>query len=992
MDMRRPSFTRVILVYLALTLIVSAAAFGLDASTDKAQRAAAGMLERALACKNNNIVPSEALAGAKPGDACFVYDAVTLAPLYCLVAVTAPEGRLAGVMAVDTGSDKCLWSSFRCAGERLLPVSAEGALSRLAAARHLVGDIENGEPMLISGRDKRLYWSFSRGAEFYYVDAMRPEARILSSTDGSHRQVIAGREPVMEPGGGTVGAGELGAPGPDPALTDPPPAYVIPGLPYHFQITDWYCGPAAIQTVMDWHGAEVGQVDIAHVGNDRGVGPGVDETDLRRTANFSGMSVAIQDSLLQGYAERQLGYAAPDAYFMTNRAIRLKRVIAAGYPVIALTWWNPGHDAWHYRIVHGYDDSLDVFVCQDPWYWAGWWGPEVLIDQTFFTEDLWTYAISWGMTAAPWILTPQMSREVAVGDTFSVDLKVLYPGPGRFSGAYPCSTCEASIHLSPGLMLAGGTPTTPLPNLSSGDSAIGHWDVVAVGPPGEYGMSFQAQGILNTSSASYSSYTDSIGGHAYEVVNVGAAVAEDWGTEEQLSDSAWTARTCYPGSRATVAGGDGTLHVVWSDTRDVDSEIYYSRRVNGVWDAPTRLTVSAGMSSNPCIARSGDGRLHVAWSDYRDLTYEIYYKEWDPIGGWSADERVTNHAELDYYPAIAAGDSSVYLVWEYHTGNSYRVAGVVFSENTGTGWSIPVDVDDSPARDAYRPSIAWGPGGIVHVAYERQSANDPDEREQIGYRSWNGASWSPRTLLSTAGSFSRTPSLATGPDSSVHLVWQDGENTGGDIYYRKFDGIAWQPMEEIAVEGTEASTPSVAVGAGGEVHVVWVDNRHGESEIYYLEHGESGWGEPVRISCGPGSSLLPVVDTTPAGHVSVMWTDSRSGVAGVYFRDRTGQSGIEPRRPASRELVQLALPYPQPFSTETRVEFTLGEPTALAIDVFDVRGRFVKGLASGFYGPGTHHVVWDGRSREGDEASPGIYFIHCAGARGGQARRVVLVR
>ncbi|MGD9140484.1 MAG: C39 family peptidase [bacterium] len=990
--MRRSSLPRVMLFWIALSLAVTAIASGFEATEERARLAAARMVERALACGESDIIPVTALAGARPGETVFVHDVETVGPLYGLVALTSARGSMVGVVAVDMKSDKCLWSSFNCPGERLLPVTAAGALRRLVAAGELAGDNETGEPLLISGRDKRLYWKYSRGADSWYVDAMRPEALILSSTDGSDRSVLARTETLDEHAGETAGLSDLGASGPEPTLTDPPPAYIIPGLPYHFQVTDWWCAPTSLQMLMDWYGAEIPQVDIAHVGNDRGPSAGgVRQDDLRRAAAFSGMSIAIQDSSLQGYNERQLGYACPDACFITNRAVRLKRVIAAGCPVIALTWWNPGHDGFHFRIIHGYDDSLDVFVCQDPWYWAGWWGPEVLIDQTYFADDLWTYGISWGMTAAPWILTPDVPPEVAVGDTFQVDLKVLYPGPGRFSGSYPCSTCEATLHLSPGLTLAGGSPTTSFPSMSAGDSAIGHWDVIAVGPPGEWGMSFQAQGLLTASCNSYPSYTDSIGGHAHETVFVGGAADDRWGPAEVLSDSAWSARTCFPGSRAMVVGDDGTLHAVWSDTRNGDSEIYYSRRTGYVWDTPARLTSSPGMSSNPCIAMSGNGRLHVAWSDYRDMTYEIYYKVWDPAGGWSADERVTDHAEVDYYPAIAAGDSTVYLVWEYHTGSSYRVAGVAFSRKTDAGWSVPVDVDDSYTRDSYRPTIACGPGEIVHVAYERQSADSPDELEQISYRSYNGTSWSARTLLSGAGSFSRTPSIIAGPDSTLHIVWQDGENTGGDIYYRKHDGIAWQPVEEIAVEGTEASTPSVASDAAGNVHVVWADNRHGEAEIYYREKGASGWGEPSRVSRGSGPSLLPAAGVTPSGEVCVLWTDSRSGVAGIYHSMRAAESAVEPGRPESPGGIQMALPCPQPFTTEMRMEFALTERTLLDIDVYDVGGRLVARLASGSFGPGAHHVTWDGSSRNGP-VSPGVYFIQYSGPGWKQARKVVVLR
>ncbi len=988
--MRLSSTLYTVLVCLAIASILPTYALGFGTRPERARDCAGRMLERARARAEEDLIPLSKLAGTAPGEVVFVHDVETLEPIYGLVEVVSPAGDFVGMIAVDARSQNYLWSSFRCPADRLFPVSSEAAGDKLAASHVFPSGSKAGEPTLVSGRDKRLYWRFARDAESHFVDAIDASAAILSSTDGSDRKVLARAGRLAYPD--DLGRPLAGDPGPDPALTDPPPSYFIPGLSYHFQITDWYCGPAALQTVMDFYGAEVPQVDIAHVGNDRGVGPGVDESDLRRAASFSGMSVAIQDSSLEGYAERKLGYSAVDAYFATNRAIRLKRIIAAGYPVIARTWWNPGHDAWHYRVVCGYDDSLDVFVCQDPWYWAGWWGPEVLIDQTFFAEDLWSYGMGWGMMTAPWILTPSLASEIAVGDTFSVDLGVLYPGAARFSGSYPCSSCQATIHLSPGLALAAGSPTTAVSNMFAGDSAVAHWDVVAVGPPGEWGISFQAQGILNASSESYDSYSDSVGGHAYETVLVGAPAPDDWDPEERISDAGWTARTCYPGSRAMVTSGDGTLHVVWSDMRDGDSEIYYGRRADGVWDAPTRLTESPGMSSNPCIAQGADGRLHVAWSDYRDMTYEIYYKVWDPVGGWSADERVTTHAELDYYPAIAAGDTSVYLVWEYHTGSSYRVAGVVFSERTGAGWTVPVDVDQSTTRDAYRPTIACGPDGVVHVAYERQSANDPTETEQIAYRSWNGASWSARTLLSTATSFSRTPSIAIGPDSTVHLVWQDGENTGGDIYYRKHDGTAWQPVEEVAAGGTEASTPSVAGDADSHAHVVWVDNRNGESEIYYREAGASGWEDPVRITRGPGSSVLPAVGIAPSGDVSIVWTDSRSGVAGVYFKEKTCQSGVRPLPPAPGVNIAMGLPYPQPFAAETRVEFSLLETADVAVDIFNVKGELVRRLASDTYAPGTHHAIWDGTSERGTRVSAGIYFLRCASESGAQARPVILLR
>jgi hypothetical protein len=979
--------------------LILLAADSSGANGERSMAVARGFLDRALAIGSREIVPAEALRDAVPEEPVVVRDAVNLEPIYSLVAFRSGD-RLVGIVAVDADAGAWLWCRLRCRGDRLLPVSdtearikavTGGPTSDALGETGVEAGDNLGAAMLVEGRDKHLYWRFALGSDVWLVDALDVGAAVLGTTDGSARRVVAGPAAL-----GETGALEATPSAPEaPEAATIPASYVIPGMPYHFQITDWYCGPAALQTTMDWFGEEVGQADIAHVANDRAVSPGVTRTDLRRAGHFSGMSVAIQDSALAGYRERQIGYASVDANFYSNRSQRLKNVVAANYPVIAMTWWNPGHDAWHYRIVKGYDDSLGVFVCQDPWYWAEYWGPDCLIDQTLFVDDLWQYSSGWAMIAAPWVLVPVVSpsKSISVGDTLSVDLKVLYPGPGRFDGLLGCTDCRATIDLPSGLALAGGSSTLALPDLLSGDSAAVHWDVVALGPTGEAEIGFQAQGIITASAQSYPAYTDSIGGHARELVWVGYAPLDDWEAEERLTEDAGSSSTCFPGSRAAVTGADGTLHLVWSDDRDVDNEIYYRSRAGGLWGAETRLTSATGMSNNPCIAEGPDGSLHVAWSDSRDGNYEIYYKSWDAVGGWSADERVTDYDEIDIYPAIAAGDSAVYVVWERHTGDSYRVAYVCAAARTTAGWSDIVDVDAAAARDSYRPSVACAGDSLLHVVYERQSANSPDEHEVVAHRAWDGASWSARAVLSSAASFSRTPTVAVGPSGSVHVAWQDGEDVGGDIFYRYLEQGEWQPVEEVAVGDAEACTPSLAVDALGTVHLAWVDDRNGGGEIYLASRDGSGWCSAGRVSQGVGLSLIPTVIAGGPCDLCIVWTDLRSGSADLYFRERSSQAGIG-GGPVDTEwrTVSLASPCPQPFSDQTRVVFALGEACEVCLGVYDVKGRLVRELASGWLPAGNHCATWNGKDATGRGVAPGVYFVRCAGANASACRSVVLIR
>jgi hypothetical protein len=981
---------KVLLIVMAVIAVWSAQTFAGVDDERRAAQTAQDLLDRAVRVGDATVVPRDALRSATLGRVVFVHHPVTLDRVQGIVPVLAPGGGLIGLIGVSPDGGAMQWCTFNPGHRRFPEVSREEAGRALNRRLQDLGRREIPEaPVLVQGADKHTYWRFRSGSDVWLVDAIEADAKILGSLDGSDVRALTSMHmplPVEDTG--------LGAPPEIDALTaEIPPAYCLAGIPYHFQITDWYCGPASLQMIMDYLGEEIGQHNIADVADDV-VGVGCISDDMRRSAHFSGMSTAIQDPGLQGYVERQLGYGCMERAFLTNIGARLKNTVYQGFPVFTLTWFSGLHSAGHYRVVKGYDDNLNVFVLHDPWYYSYPSGPDILIDQDFFVDDLWAYSGHWCMILSPWQIRQAAPGLVAEGDTFTVDVDVIYPAASAFTGQFTCTDCEVAIGLSAGLTLAGGNAIIALPDMSSGDTTSVSWDLIAQGPPGDWGMAFQARGILTASSSAYPSYTDSIGGHGYATVEIGGGLAAGWENEVRLTDGDASSQTCFPGARAMVVDEGGGVHIVWADTRDGNSEIYYRERVGDTWGAEVRLTVDSSYSHSPCIARDPAGDLHVAWVDGRDGNNEIYYKMWDSSGGWSADERVTTYGEVDCCPAIAAGDTAVYLAWERRLGGGFRVAAVYASVRGSSGWSVPVDVDNSPARDSYRPSLAYGPDDLLHLVYERQTSNDPNELERVVYKSWDGTAWSGRTGLSGETSFSRTPVIAAAADSSLHVVWQDGENTGGDIFYVRYDGSSWLAIEEIATGGTEAGTPSVAVDGTGCVHVAWVDHRHGDSEIYLVTDAGSGWGDEMRLTAADGASLLPSVAADAVGGVYVLWTDMRSGNADLYFRESPGQASV-PEDGSDRLAglhVELLAPHPVPFSSGVGFEILLAQPTGLSVEVFDILGRNIRQVASGRFASGRHAFAWDGKDDHGREAAPGVYFVRCASPYGRATARLVRLR
>ena len=970
-----------------------------DSADSRAVEVAHRALDRALSVGSNDVVPRDLLRSAVPGKALSVYDARTLGPAYTIVPLVDGD-RTVGIMAIDPEAKAMLWCRFNVPRGRFPIVGARDAARVVAGRRVALGlAAETGEPILVQGCDKHLYWRFGSEEQSWLVDAMDESAGVRSSLDGSDRTAVIEEAVAKHARDGYAGRERDQAYDADNATSAEnapsfvnPASFVIPGLPYHFQIVDWYCGPAALQMVMDRLGEEIGQYDIGDVANE-GPSYGCYDTDMRRAAHFSGMSTAIQNPALAGYAERKLGYACVDRILFTNVSQRVKNTICAGYPLYTLTWYDTGHYSGHFRVIKGYDDSLGVFVIHDPWYYGTLCGPDLLIDQTLFVDDLWAYSGHWCMVTSPWVLTPSVPSSVALGDTFSVQLRVLYPGPTVFSGAFACTDCRATISLPAGLELAGGSATVVLPNMDSADTASASWNIVAVGPGGNLGIGFQALGIVTGSSISYASYSDSIGGHAYEEVAVGSGLLAEWDEEERLTVDLATSETCFPGARAMVMGDDGATHLVWADTRDANSEIYYRRRAGGAWGAEIRLTNDPGHSTSPCIAVDPGGQLHVAWIDDRDGNYEVYYKKWDPVSGWSADERVTNYYEVDSRPAIAASASTVYLAWESRVDGYYRTATVYMAARSVGGWSTPAEIDPSASRDRYHPSLDFGTDELLHAVYERQTADTANEREEIAYRNWNGSTWSGPAVLSTSVSFSRAPVVTAGDDGRVHVVWQDGENVGGDVFYAVYDGSSWQPSEEIVTGSTEAGSPSVAADVGGGVHVAWVDWRHGESEIYCMDKDQTGWNEPTRLSMSAGASMLPTAAAGTAGEVCVVWTDLRNGNADLYFRSNSGVSGVWGLSvDAGANALFASRPWPTPFMDETRIALRLSERAPVRVEVFDIAGRLIRTLQTGTLEAGVYDLAWDGRCAGGGRAASGIYFLTCSSGGYRQARQVVLVR
>ena len=294
-------------------------------------------------------------------------------------------------------------------------------------------------------------------------------------------------------------------------------------VPYHRQVTDWYCAEASLKMVFDYWGEEVPQHDIGDVANERR-GGGTYASDLVRAARFSNMSTSIQDREgggppLEGYDQRTYGYAAhvhqwKGSGHLEDRYTDMMRLVREGYPVILLCWLDIEHQVTHYRVVKGFDTGTGDFLVHDPAL-----GANLRFNMTLLVDDLWTYYDRWGLVVAPWSVEVTVPPVVGPGETLTVEARVEYPCPPPFDQVERVVTwpedARAAITVPPPFSLADGENGSQGLNITrGGDEDTVSWRLVSPLEEGFWSAEVRVTvgATVRDTSISYGWYTDRAGG------------------------------------------------------------------------------------------------------------------------------------------------------------------------------------------------------------------------------------------------------------------------------------------------------------------------------------------------------------------------------------------------------------------------------------------------------------------------------------------------
>lgn len=361
---------------------------------------------------------------------------------------------------------------------------------------------------------------------------------------------------------------------------------------------------------------------------------------------------------------------------------------------------------------------------------------------------------------------------------------------------------------------------------------------------------------------------------------------------------------------------------------------------------------------------------------FHEGIYKIWYDRIDGFGyATSSDGRVWQKHPAS--PVLVPGP-------EWYDTQEAASASVVIVDGTYHMWYSGLDADGDN-----RICHATSPDGI---AWTKDSAN-------------------PVMDLGAPGSLDSNELIHPFViyEAPLFRMWYNGHDTSAQriLYAVSLDGVVW----------ARSSSPALDRGAPGEwdddtlvmmcvlpfdgSYYMWYTaiNQNQQFQIGYATSPDGiDWTKrtPSEPVLGQGDAgawdaagvLAPVVLATGTG--LVMWYggfssggDWQTGVATACF----------PVAAPEADGVQISRTFPNPFSSQTTIQYSLAKPARVVCRIQDAAGRNVRRLIDGRAIPaGPHKVIWNGRDDRGREVPAGVYFYHLDAGTCSETEKLVLIR
>jgi hypothetical protein len=307
------------------------------------------------------------------------------------------------------------------------------------------------------------------------------------------------------------------------------------------------------------------------------------------------------------------------------------------------------------------------------------------------------------------------------------------------------------------------------------------------------------------------------------LVQVSSAL--DWSLDLRLtSDIGWD---CAPSIAKTT---DGKVWVVWHTDRSGNEDIFYKVYSGSFWSDETQLTTDPQNDMNPSIVQAQDGKIWVVWeTDRKLLDEDIYYRVFDGVS-WTNDTPLCTELFPDKNPSVTSTqDGKIWVVWSsIRTGDPE----IFYKTFNGSAWSTEYRLTSDQNMDDEDPSIMQAMDGTIWVVWSKKSKAKNDD---IYYKTFDGASWSDDTQLTTDSNIDSNPAITQSMNGRIWVTWNSNRKAANmNIFYKIFNGVSWTTEYQLTSAMEDDKTSCITQTTNGSIWVVWASKRVlAQYDLYY---------------------------------------------------------------------------------------------------------------------------------------------------------------
>ncbi len=459
---------------------------------------------------------------------------------------------------------------------------------------------------------------------------------------------------------------------------------------------------------------------------------------------------------------------------------------------------------------------------------------------------------------------------------------------------------------------------------------------------------------------------------------------------------------------AATKSGDGGMILVWEDHRREQPYGIYGQKVDGngdlLWgEEALHLADFEWDQKLPLVCSDGAGGAIAAWRGIsNNQVNNIFCQRINSAGErmWGA-----NGVQITDYPVeetleamVSDGEGGTVIVW--------RVQESIFDTDDDL-WIQRINADGEPIWDEggkvlcnewnkqrHADLIHHQNGFVVVWTDGRDDELGAPQDDIFGqFITPDGTFlWGDSGYMVCAEEYHQQyPAVSTSNSTDIWVVWEDGRFDDGarkkDIFVQKFSD--WHPDDlqrpeaafpedgiSVCSANADQVLPKIRHDGRNGLWVTWEDYRGGVwSDIYAMHLRPNGnrypdWDAAGNLVCGATHKQnIPQVDlmTTDDSYGAIfVWDDKRatgkeelSNTFVQLMNDGTLDVPIQ-NRSAHPNGYNLESVYPNPFNSQTLVTFVVPRDGNIDLKVFDVSGRFVTDIGSGYWSAGRHSVVFSG--------------------------------